>query len=357
MQRSPIRADDPSVQAQRVRQSAIWVLIAAGGSLAFYLTLGIVFDALSLILLGAACLPVLPLCAASLAYARRGQLERAVLATVAGILITGVGIAFAVPGFSPAVLLVPIVAVAVALPALGGLLLKRMLIGAWALGVAMAAINQWVRLAPPIDPAAAALISFFATTVGLALVFALLWLFHRRLSASLDALRAAQTGLESANASLEEHVAERTVALQQALATVEATAADQGRLLGELDVQRRTIEELSVPVLPVSAETWVMPLVGALDTIRLGQVQSRALDTLAHSRANHLILDITGVPVVDTQVAQGIVQVERAARLLGARVSLVGIRPEVAQALVHLGAPLDGLRAFGTLQGALRADS
>jgi rsbT co-antagonist protein RsbR len=70
-----------------------------------------------------------------------------------------------------------------------------------------------------------------------------------------------------------------------------------------------------------------------------------------------LIIDITGVPVVDTQVAQGLLQVVDAARLLGAEVVLVGIRPEVAQALVGLGVDMHAVRTFSDLQSVLNTAS
>jgi anti-anti-sigma regulatory factor len=75
-----------------------------------------------------------------------------------------------------------------------------------------------------------------------------------------------------------------------------------------------------------------MPLVGELDDARLRLIQEQALHALEHSSACYLVLDITGVPIIDSQVAQGLLAVVQAGRLLGAEVMLVGIRPEVAQA-------------------------
>ena len=96
-----------------------------------------------------------------------------------------------------------------------------------------------------------------------------------------------------------------------------------------------------------------MPLVGALDTARLRLLQDQALRAIERVRTRTLILDITGVPLVDSQVAQGLMAVVQAARLLGAEVLLVGIRPEVAQAIVGLGVSLPGLRTYTALQSAL----
>jgi rsbT co-antagonist protein RsbR len=113
------------------------------------------------------------------------------------------------------------------------------------------------------------------------------------------------------------------------------------------------VRDLSVPVIPVSATTLVLPLVGALDSARLAHLQTRALQAVEQGRARTLILDITGVPVVDNQVAEGLLGVVQAAQLLGATVMLVGIRPEVAQTIVTLGLPFQAVHTFRDLQAAL----
>jgi len=153
--------------------------------------------------------------------------------------------------------------------------------------------------------------------------------------------------------SLEQRVTDRTVDLQCALDEVEKRAREQEQLIEENRQQRETIREMSVPVLPVTSSTLVMPLVGALDTARLRLLQDQALRAIERAPIRTLILDITGVPLVDSQVAQGLLMVVQAARLLGTEVLLVGIRPEVAQAIVGLGMSLPGLRAYNDLQSAL----
>lgn len=178
----------------------------------------------------------------------------------------------------------------------------------------------------------------------------------RALRASCQAqeqARVAQEGLEQANLSLELEVAVRTADLQQALAELGARAVAQEQLLAEITEQRELIRRMSVPVLPVSAATLVMPLVGALDGQRLADLQSQALAAVERARARELIFDITGVPLVDTQVARGLVQTIQALRLLGAEAVLVGVRPEVAQTMVGQGLAIEGVRTASTLQAAL----
>lgn len=163
----------------------------------------------------------------------------------------------------------------------------------------------------------------------------------------------ARRELEQANTHLEAEVGARTAELRQTLDELGARAAAQEKLLAEVMAQREIIREMSVPVLPVSASTLVMPLVGALDSARLHELQAQALAAVERARARCLILDITGVPVIDTQVARGIVETISAARMLGAEALLVGIRPEVAQTIVGLGLELEGVRTAATLQAAL----
>ena len=155
------------------------------------------------------------------------------------------------------------------------------------------------------------------------------------------------------NAELEQRITERTAALQTALIEVQTRAEEQARLLAENEQQRTTIREMSVPVIPVSDTTLIIPLIGTLDSQRLAQLNGQALHSIERTATRYLILDITGVVIVDSQVAQGIIAVVQSARLLGTEVLLVGIRPEVAQAVVQLGLNLVGMRTFSTLQAAL----
>ena len=138
--------------------------------------------------------------------------------------------------------------------------------------------------------------------------------------------------------------------VEAARSVAEASHAQIAQQLDVIDQQQALIRDMSVPVLPLLASTLVMPLVGALDSKRLALMQEQALHAVEQSSARQLILDITGVPIVDTQVALGLTQLVQAAQLLGTRVSIVGIRPEVAQALVGLGISLQHIRTYSTLQ-------
>jgi rsbT co-antagonist protein RsbR len=200
----------------------------------------------------------------------------------------------------------------------------------------------------------------FGSYVLLGIVSLMSFLAAKSTSSALDTAQrsrseaeAASQALSRANTGLEQIVAERTAALQAALQDVQARSDRQASLLDEVQQQRILLREMSVPVIPISASTLVMPLVGALDSTRLQQIQEQALRALEHTSARYLVLDITGVPIVDSQVAQGLLSVVQAARLLGAQVMLVGIRPEVAQAIVGLGLDLRDIYTTSDLQSAL----
>lgn len=141
--------------------------------------------------------------------------------------------------------------------------------------------------------------------------------------------------------------------VQAAHSEAEKARAELAAQLDTIEAQRAVIQQMSVPILPLNATTLVMPLVGALDTTRLQMMQEQALRTIERSAARHLILDITGVPIIDTQVAQGLLAIVAAARLLGTRVVLVGIRPEVAQTVVGLGISLEDIVTHASLQNGI----
>lgn len=132
-----------------------------------------------------------------------------------------------------------------------------------------------------------------------------------------------------------------------------AEAAEARRQDDLIKAQALAIEELSTPLIPITDEILVMPLIGMMDSVRAKQVMTNLLDGLAASRGKFAILDITGVPVVDTAVASAILKAAHAARLLGTEVILTGIRPEVAQTLVHIDANLQNITTRGTLQSGI----
>jgi rsbT co-antagonist protein RsbR len=136
---------------------------------------------------------------------------------------------------------------------------------------------------------------------------------------------------------------------QGAVAALRQLLADEATI----KAQAAALRELSTPLIPISERAVVMPLIGAVDAARAQEIMETLLAGVATHRADVAIVDITGVSVVDTQVANALLQAARAVRLLGAQVVLTGIRPEVAQTLVGLGVELQGLVTRSTLQSGI----
>jgi rsbT co-antagonist protein RsbR len=114
--------------------------------------------------------------------------------------------------------------------------------------------------------------------------------------------------------------------------------------------QAAALAELSTPLIPITDTIMVMPLIGTVDSRRAEQVIETLLSGIASSGAQTAILDITGVLVVDSQVASALVRAAQSVKLLGTRMVLTGIRPEVAQTLAGLGVDLSGIVTSSTLQ-------
>jgi anti-anti-sigma regulatory factor/HAMP domain-containing protein len=141
-------------------------------------------------------------------------------------------------------------------------------------------------------------------------------------------------------------LAERATELERALAQLHEETAAREQLSA-------TVRQLSVPIIPIMEGVLVAPLVGEIDAERASLLQRRLLERIVAERAQAAILDITGVPVVDAQVSIWLIQATTAARLLGARCILVGINPEVSQALVASKVDLGDLVTRATLREGL----
>lgn len=117
--------------------------------------------------------------------------------------------------------------------------------------------------------------------------------------------------------------------------------------------QQEALRELSTPVLQVRNELLILPIVGAIDEQRARLLTETLLMRIRDQRAKVVVMDITGVPSVDSRVANHILQTVDASRLMGATVIVTGLSPEVAQTLVTIGVNLSKLNTVGDLQGGL----
>ncbi|WP_019244123.1 MULTISPECIES: STAS domain-containing protein [Bacillus] len=122
-----------------------------------------------------------------------------------------------------------------------------------------------------------------------------------------------------------------------------------------VSLQKIALQELSSPVIPVLEGITVMPLIGTIDTERAKQIMENLLVGVVKHRSEVVLIDITGVPLVDTMVAHHIIQAVEAVRLVGATCILCGIRPEIAQTIVALGINLDGINTNNSLKSGFEA--
>ncbi|MFP4439258.1 MAG: PAS domain S-box protein [Chloroflexaceae bacterium] len=142
----------------------------------------------------------------------------------------------------------------------------------------------------------------------------------------------------------------------QDLTEVQQAEAERTALQQQIiAAQQQALHELSTPLIPLSDNVVVMPIIGTVDSARAQQILETLLTGVAQHQAASAILDITGVRIVDTQVASALIRAAQAVRLLGAQVILTGIRPDVAQTLVHLGVDLRGIGTYGSLQAGIAA--
>ena len=189
--------------------------------------------------------------------------------------------------------------------------------------------------------------------IGSALYGALLLQARGEAEASLQM---AYTEVEKAYAEVEQQVRERTAELEQEVEERERAQAESLRLQQEvIEAQQRAIRELSTPIIPVLEGVIVMPLIGSIDTLRARDVTRSLLRGIREHRAKVVILDITGVPIVDSGVAAYLNKTIQAARLRGARTIVTGVSDAVAETIVDLGIDWSDVETLRDLQTGLRA--
>lgn len=121
----------------------------------------------------------------------------------------------------------------------------------------------------------------------------------------------------------------------------------------QLERMRLAIEQLSIPILEVWQDVLAVPVIGVVDSTRAAEMMERVLEAVERKQCRFLIIDITGVDVIDTGTADRFLKLITAAEILGARCLLTGARAVVAQTLASLGMDLKGVAALRTLRHAL----
>ena len=154
-------------------------------------------------------------------------------------------------------------------------------------------------------------------------------------------------------------LAESVNSMIDALSEIRATAEDRfselNKRIDEIERQREAIRSLAVPVIEVWKSVLCVPVVGVLDSMQASEVTQTLLSAVVAKKARFVVVDVTGIDVMDTQSADHFLRMARAVTLLGSTCALSGIRPAIAGTIVHLGVELGSLKTFRTMRDALKS--
>jgi len=148
--------------------------------------------------------------------------------------------------------------------------------------------------------------------------------------------------------------AKKPFVAEQYIAEMERSKRELQEQISTIARQQQAIHELSTPIVEVWEDILLLPIISSLDAQRATEMTEKLLDRVKANRARCIIIDITGVELVDTNTANSMLKMTRAARLLGAMCVLTGVRPEIARTMVQLGVELDGIKTLRTLKDGLR---
>ncbi|MGV9237227.1 STAS domain-containing protein [Streptomyces nigra] len=178
-----------------------------------------------------------------------------------------------------------------------------------------------------------------------------------QISAEMEALRPPVTELllDELPGAPADHVRECTTVLAVLMGTLRLVMLETTTVAGQDLINRQRLEmlEIATPVIKLWEGIVAVPLIGTLDSARSQVVMETLLDAIVEQHARIAILDITGVPTVDSLVAQHLMKTVAAARLMGAECIVSGIRPAIAQTIVHLGIDLSSIQTRASLADAL----
>lgn len=329
-------ADTSLAQTRRnfLRAAALLILLAAGAFTAICLLLFIFTPNDALAAFAGLVVTVGLASGLSLRWLRRRPLGLAVLPISAGFVITVIGAWLLVPNFNTIGTLV--LTIVVLLVSISGNRFVTLLVAAVCALLAMLVLG--LPQPPLLQLEAGPALEIVKTLSGGAIVI-VIWLIADR-----------YTGAQDSAVALAEH---RAAEAEAARAEAEAARAETEARSAELRRLLELVQALELPVIPIGHDVLVTPLVGNLDSRRIEAIQRRLLDMVARQRAHTVILDVTGISVIDTTVARALLNTAQAVRLLGAQTLISGISANIAQTLVGLGVALDNIRTVSDLGQAL----
>lgn len=144
-----------------------------------------------------------------------------------------------------------------------------------------------------------------------------------------------------------------TKQLEEAKTKLEEHSKELERSLETIKRQRNAIAEMSTPIIQVWDGVLCLPVVGIVDSRRSAEMMDTLLKSIDKTRCRCVIVDLTGVDIVDTQAADHFIKMVRAANLLGANCMITGISPQIAQTLTHIGVNLRDIKTLRNLQAGL----
>ena len=173
-------------------------------------------------------------------------------------------------------------------------------------------------------------------------------------TASIAAIALADADMLRKQQELAQELKESADRARRETADKAAAMEDLAEKMQIIERQQYAIQELSTPILQLWDDVVALPVIGVVDTRRSAEIMERLLSEIVARQSKYVILDITGVEVVDTRTADHFIKVIRASQLLGAQCIVTGIGPAVAQTLVDIGMDLSAISTMANLQQGLQ---
>ncbi|XSG74571.1 STAS domain-containing protein [Herpetosiphon llansteffanensis] len=206
----------------------------------------------------------------------------------------------------------------------------------------------------PIDMIESFWVIFVTLTIGIISQALLVERFGSSLHMEIYNLLQREDEAQQLHNLLEQKVVERNQSLQQALDEIAQREHVLQQALDELQVSQTIVSQLNIPVIPVLPRVLIAPLIGEMAAEHAQSLKNDIFAAIERVHAHTIILDITGVSLIDQVVAETIIQIAKASHLLGTQTILVGLRPEVATALVNLNLQVNMVKNYLTLEKAMQ---
>jgi anti-anti-sigma regulatory factor len=312
-----------------------WNLIATFGSGLLYGGLALISGSLLAGLVALTCLICGSIFLPAWFRAKQGQINSALVIHSVGEFLGAVLVVVILPTFWPTAALVALLATVAALPYVTGQRLLVLSILSFSFMVIAAVLGVTVTLLQVPAPPFLIGLSVAAFATAGVLIALLLWQFSNRLHGTIAQVQETNEALARQNIKLARADEEKKAQLEQ-----------QTQLLA-------LVTTLETPVVPLAEAVLYAPVVGNLDSRRMLNLSERVLEGASKQQARMVLLDITGVPVMDTAVAHGILAMTQALRLIGCQVVISGISAQTAITMTHLGIMMDGIPTVRSPQEAL----